>query len=219
VAEQPRRVTVFAGPTLVRARHIDPTLQTDDLDLRGPAARHDIASAAVGPAGVIVLVDGLFHQSLAVGHVELRDAIAAGWQVWGLASMGAIRAREMSHLGLRGFGRVWEMFEARDRDVRDDEVMLLHAPAPDFRELSEPLVHLRGAVAAMVAEGQLDKAAGVGLIAELEAMYFGDRTLAWFADRVRRIAPDANPLADFDRHRVKSIDLIDFIRRRPWAPC
>ena len=38
--------------------------------------------------------------------------------------MGAIRAREMAHLGMRGFGRVFERFVAED-DFQDDEVALL----------------------------------------------------------------------------------------------
>ncbi|WP_425300876.1 TfuA-like protein, partial [Nocardia wallacei] len=34
--------------------------------------------------------------------MEIREALEAGWSVWGLSSMGAIRAAEMRLLGMRG---------------------------------------------------------------------------------------------------------------------
>ncbi len=53
--------------------------------------------------GAMAIVDGLFQQCLSVGHAEIRSAVAAGWQVWGLSSMGAIRAYEMRNMGVRGY--------------------------------------------------------------------------------------------------------------------
>ena len=97
---------MFAGPTLARLG--DPRVaERAGFDVRSPVRRGDIAALLDKTPGVLVVVDGVFNQSLAVGHAELRSAIAAGWQVFGLSSMGAVRAFEMRNLGMIGFGRVY----------------------------------------------------------------------------------------------------------------
>jgi hypothetical protein len=172
--------------------------------------------------GTIVVVDGVFHDSLAVGHAEIRSALERGWRVWGLASMGAIRAREMAHLGMRGFGRVFEHF-CREGDFQDDEVALLHEPAAPYRPVSEPLVHLRAAVHHLVACGLVGEADGRAVTADLKARWYGERTRGRaeraLLERVggpesaagRRVREE---LADFARFRWKTIDLEMFLDAR-----
>lgn len=206
-----RRVVLFAGPTLARARAMGVALPEGGVEVAPPVARGMIPRlVATRPPGVLVLVDGVFHQRLAVGHAELRDALARGWAVWGLSSMGAIRAREMRDLGVRGFGEVYARFERTDRDVRDDEVALLHGPAPDYREASEPLVHLEAALDDLARRGVLAAADAKAIYDELDGAYFGDRTLPRFAALVRARAPEVDPLEGFDRHRLKCHDLARF---------
>ena len=210
---------MFAGPTLARARIMRPGLSLAAVHVAPPIRRGDLPRlvAAVGPPSAIAIVDGVFHQALAVGHIEIRDAMAAGWEVWGLSSMGAIRAREMRHLGLRGFGRVYDMYGAADRDMRDDEVTLLHDPHPPYREASEPLVHLRAALVDLGDRGLILPADAAAIADALDEMYFGDRTLATFRALVAARAPQAlAELADIDRHRIKALDLIDFLEQRPF---
>ncbi len=90
----------------------------------------------------MAIVDGQFLRCLSVGHAEIRLAIAKSWQVWGLSSMGAIRACEMKHLGMRGYGEVYQWY-CRDECFRDDEVALMHRPNPPYDAVSEPLIHIR----------------------------------------------------------------------------
>jgi hypothetical protein len=200
---------IFAGPTLVRARAIA-ALPLAGVEVLPPVARGDLPRLVAGrSAATVAIVDGVFHARLALGHAEVRDALAAGWTVWGLSSLGAIRACEMQHLGMRGFGDVYRRFVADG--LRDDEVTLLHGPGPEFRELSEPLVHLRAALDAFVARGDLDAAYGAEIASELAGMYFGERTLERFADLVSaRAARPFDVLAGFDTHRIKCHDLHRF---------
>lgn len=170
---------------------------------------------------MIAIVDGQFHQCLSVGHAEIRLALATGWQVWGLSSMGAIRACEMRHLGVHGFGQVYDWF-CRDENFRDDEVALTHQSSPPYVALSEPLIHIRLWLRELRRIRLLTSRQEKQLINELMSMWFGERTL----QRVRSMVLEAievrsnevdETLANFDRFRVKCHDLSAFLEAQPWT--
>jgi hypothetical protein len=210
---------VFAGPTLVDA-NIDAVTRRD-VQFVPPVKRGDIDKLiSKRSPGVIAIVDGLFHQCLSVGHAEIRTAVKLGWQVWGLSSMGAIRAYEMRHMGVRGFGRVYELFDQFE-DFRDDEVALIHEAKPSYRPLSEPLVHIRFWLKELVDTGLLTKRQEKRLLDQLMAWWYADRTLAAVRRMVSELVPDQadevrRSLSSFERYRVKSQDLTDFLSSRPW---
>ncbi|HEY2514702.1 MAG TPA: TfuA-like protein [Polyangiaceae bacterium] len=171
--------------------------------------------------GLIVIVDGVFHDTLAVGHAEIREALERGWQVWGLSSMGAIRAREMAHLGMRGYGSVYEKF-VTEADFQDDEVALLHEPSPPYRPVSEPLVHLRVAAAYLASHGIVPEADACAAIEGLKARWYGERTVRRLAHALGPVLRDGGAALDrelrnFDRFRSKALDLARFLEERPFA--
>jgi hypothetical protein len=201
---KPSNRILFAGPTLYALP--DPlSFVPDDLRLERPVRRGDVEAAMRG----------------SVGHREIREAIEAGWRVWGLSSMGAIRAREMRDLGMRGYGRVHDLFWSED-DFQDDEVALVHEPEPPYRAASEPLVHLRAAAAHLLAQGHLSRAAHDGILADLKSRWYGDRTLPLFHELALAAAPHdrrggiREELQDFGRFRWKSLDLKEFLERAVW---
>jgi hypothetical protein len=213
---------MFAGPTLARARSISPELDLGGVIVLPPVKRGDVTRIAQAPEpGVLVIVDGYFHlENLSVGHLEMRLALKRGWEVWGLSSMGAIRAAEMHHMGVRGWGTVFERYRD-DPDFRDDEVALLHEPNPPYREGTEPLVHMRAFLDDLVARGTLAGDQATGVLEELMGMWFGDRSLPRLGELISARKPE---LADelnaqfrnFDRFRLKALDLLSFLERRPW---
>lgn len=213
-------VVMFAGPTLAasaRARKL-----ARGIRVRRPVRRHDVEAlvASRRKPGIVVLVDGVFHDSLAVGHAEIRDALARGWIVWGLSSMGAIRAREMSHLGMRGYGRVYERFCQGD-DFQDDEVALLHEASPPYRAVSEPLFHLRGAMEHLARAGLVAERDALDVIENLKSRWYGERTVRGTIESLARRLPGVasairRELTDFDRFRTKTLDLERFLEERPW---
>jgi hypothetical protein len=213
-------VVMFAGPTLAaspRARRL-----ARGLRLRRPVRRRDVEGlvASRRKPGVVVLVDGVFHDSLAVGHGEIRDALWRGWSVWGLSSMGAIRAREMVHLGVRGYGRVFERFCQGD-DFQDDEVALLHEATSPYRAVSEPLLHLREAVAHLARGGLVADEDARVVIEDLKSRWYGERTVRGTIESLTSRAPKAaaairSELASFERFRTKTLDLERFLEERPW---
>jgi hypothetical protein len=135
--------------------------------------------------------------------------------------MGAIRAREMAPLGMRGFGRVFERFAA-EGDFQDDEVALLHEADAPFRPVSEPLVHLRAAVEHLVAEGIVSEPDGRAVVSELKSRWYGERTVRGTAEALARRAPEASArvrqeLREFGRFALKTLDLERFLERHPWG--
>lgn len=207
----------FAGPSLTdTARRV---AVGEGFDLRSPACRGDIAAISCGVPGVLVIIDGYFQQRLAVGHAEIRDAVKRGWQVWGLGSIGAVRAYELRFDGMKGYGTVFGHFLA-ERDFQDDEVALLHAPIAPFTALSEPLVHIRHALASLVLSQCISRALAESVVSGLKAMWFGDRTteLVWSLLCERR--EPALTREAFDEavlgSRVKHTDVEQFFLNRPW---
>jgi hypothetical protein len=214
------RPILFAGPTLASSKEARALAKS--CQLRRPVRRHDIDKlvAERKTPGTLVIVDGVFHDTLAVGHAELRVALARGWRIWGLSSMGAIRAREMAHLGMRGFGQVFARFAA-DGDFQDDEVALLHEPSAPYHPVSEPLIHLRAAIDHLVAENVVSAAVAGEVIADLKGRWYGERTVrrAIHALKGRSLAGPAaveDALRPFDRFRWKTLDLVRFLKERPF---
>jgi hypothetical protein len=213
------RCWMFVGPTLNGATS---TAEENGVRLLPPVKRGDVERlVSTRQPGVMAIVDGQFHQCLSVGHAEIRFAIAKGWEVWGLSSMGAIRACEMRHMGMQGFGEVYEWF-CRDDDFRDDEVALTHGPTAPYVALSEPLIHIRVWFGELVKKRLLSAAQEKRLIRELMSMWFGERTLSRVRAMVLATIPhhgaEVNEsLAAFDRFRLKSGDLSEFLRERPWV--
>jgi hypothetical protein len=211
---------LFAGPThaTLKDKH---GAMVAGFELRSPAQRGDVLALLNTRPGILVLVDGVFHQSLAVGHAELLAAIKAEWKVWGLSSIGAIRAYEMRSLGMLGFGRVYEHFLGDD-DFQDDEVAQLHAPGPEYFPITEPMVHLRYFIRELEVSGTLSHSSAQRIVDELKAVWYGSRSTAFLLSLIDRCSgPGAGMaarmlLGDLNRFRVKTQDLARFLEQRAW---
>ncbi len=216
------RVIAFVGPSVRRVAREAMALADGDpeLEIRPPARRGDIAKLVEERApSTIALVDGTFYSYPSVGHAEIRRAIDLGWNVWGLSSMGAIRAAEMAVCGMRGYGAVFRRF-ADDPDFDDDEVALLHGAEAPYAALSEPMIHIRGFVDHLVSKDALHRDDAADSLRSLKERWFGDRTLAAVRALVRpRVkAPQSfdTAFAEFDAFRTKSHDLERFLAEKPW---
>lgn len=213
-------VTLFAGPS---AFGVD-AASLQHVNLRPPVRRGDVERllAQADTPGVVVVCDGVFQSEPAVGHRELCAALDAGWQLWGVSSLGAIRAFELRAEGMRGFGYVYSQFERFD-DFADDEMCLLHFPEAPYFPVSEPLVNLRFALDRRGEALGISPSQQQRLLAALRSLWFGDRT----RERLRHLMLEyANIdvaavnalLAWLDQHRVKTMDLQDLMTQRPWLP-
>jgi hypothetical protein len=212
-------VILFAGPS---THGLDRTLLLQDgVELRPPVRRGDVDRLveAGSTPGVLVVCDGVFQSVPAVSHAELCAAIDAGWQVWGVSSIGAIRAFELRAEGMRGFGYVYEQL-SRHEDFTDDEMCLLHFPEDPWFPLTEALVNLRHALDVRGAFLGISADAGARAVAMLSRAWFGDRTPEFMqAALVDADVParDAQALLAWTAaNRVKSLDLQRLMGVRPW---
>lgn len=214
---QPKLSTkLFAGPSLTtEAVHL---IAATNIELHPPVKRGDFqALIKEGFLGNLIIVDGYFKQLLAIGHYEIRQTLEKGCTVYGLSSMGAIRAYEMESLGMIGFGAVFNWFK-QEEDFQDDEVSLLHGPAPDYSTFSEPLVHFRTCVAHLIAEKKLNLEKGNSIIQQLKSLYYGDRTMDLFCQLLQKetaINPDFIR-TNFSKYQIKQLDVIDFLQQKIW---
>ena len=108
-----------------------------------PAKCGDILEAALGSPKPqqILLIDGVFHQSLSVWHKELVYALLEGIVCIGAASMGALRAAELWRYGMIGIGEIFERYKAGEED---DSLVAMTFDERTFRPLQHAsLQHLK----------------------------------------------------------------------------
>lgn len=194
---------IFAGPTL----YGDSLLGAQDFSWLPPAREGDVYKAArTGPIA-IGIIDGVFETSFSIWHKEILWALARGIHVFGAASMGALRAAELATFGMRGIGRVYELF--RDRVLNDDdEVAVLHVGADlGFRPLSEALVDMRDTVERAQRMGVVSERCGRHILATAKATFYKDRTwthvLKCAATTPARKREIARLFAWLDKNRVE----------------
>lgn len=211
---------LFAGPSTYGLAA--DAWQAAGVELHPPVRRGDVqrwVDSTEGP-GVLLICDGAFQNVPAVSHAELCAALDAGWQVWGVSSIGAIRAHEMRAEGMRGFGEVYAMFSRFD-DFTDDELCLLHFPEEPWFPVSEALVNVRHALTCQGPALRIGMTSAQRLIDALRGLWFGDRTL----ERIRSLMLEAagcSPMqADgllswLSAHRLKTLDLQKLLAQRPW---
>jgi hypothetical protein len=125
---------VYCGPSLYGVK-IDPI--PGEL-WKGPAQQGDLLRDLMAEKPKqIVLIDGIFHHSLAVWHKEIVYALLDGVVCIGAASMGALRAAELHRYGMVGVGKIFEMY--RDGEENDALVALTFDPET-YRPTFEPAV-------------------------------------------------------------------------------
>jgi hypothetical protein len=124
---------IFVGPSLYGVK-IAPRL--DELWLP-PAAQGDILKSVIrwNPRQ-IVLIDGTFRQTLAVWVKEIVFAMVDGVKFIGAASMGALRAAELSRYGAIGIGSIYDSY--RTGKIEDDSWVAMTYDPDTFKPLTEP---------------------------------------------------------------------------------
>jgi hypothetical protein len=184
---------VFVGPSLPvsRARSVLP-----HATYLPPIRRGDLSAVLKDPPAIVGIIDGQFLQNLAVSPLEIFTAIEAGTTVLGGASMGALRAVEMSRFGMIGVGTIFRWF--RDgRLVAEDELAVAYDPESGS-PLSDALVNMRYTLSRAVAERVIHRDTRQMLIRLARSVYFPERTYL----SAMRMAENRVPGVELDRLRL-----------------
>ncbi|MEM7155532.1 MAG: TfuA-like protein [Myxococcota bacterium] len=208
---------VFLGPSLDHAA----AGQSLDVEYREPIRRGDLPQVVARGVRRIGIIDGEFGQSLSVSVAEIRRALAAGVEIWGSSSMGALRAAECECLGMHGVGWIFEAY--RDGTIEaDDEVALLFEPR-SRAPVTVPLVNLRWGLALAHEAGLLSNEGRDALLAIARALPFEDRCWEALGERAAAdpdLVPEAEALLEFvtahphrvDRKRLDALALLHSLR-------
>ena len=176
-------IAIYLGPSLDRAE-AQSILQTNYLP---PICRGDLARLPA-ETRVVGIVDGEFFQNLAVSPKEVVALLDRGVQVFGAASMGALRAAETWRFGTVGVGEVFRM--SRDGILDGDDEVALAYDRETYTHFSEPLVNIRWGLKMALAAKVIDEPEMNRLIQQMKACYFPDRSYR----AVHRLCP---PLVEF----------------------
>lgn len=163
---------MFAGPSLPpRARPDDPR-----IEWRPPVKQGELYRAALTGPAVIGVIDGYFEVTPTVWHKEILWAMAQGIHVFGAASIGALRAAELDVFGMRGIGRIYEMY--RDGSLEDDdEVAVLHGPEElGYPPLTEAMVDIRATLEEAARSGIVSAEIAETLTAIAKSLFYKERS-------------------------------------------
>lgn len=198
------KACVFVGPTLAA---VEAHAELDAL-LLPPVRLGDVYQAVtLLRPHAIGIVDGHFQWAPAVWHKEILWALQQGVQVFGAASMGALRAAELEAFGMRGIGRVFEAYrdgclaeDGAEPFEDDDEVAVVHGPAElGHPQLSEAMVNIRLTLAKAAREGVVAEATRVSLQGMAKRAFFPERSYRSLLDEARRQGLPAAELQAFER--------------------
>ena len=163
---------IFAGPTVRKSDLV----RLCDATILPPAAMGDIYRASRQRPRAIGIIDGYFEGAPSIWHKEILWAMAEGIEVFGAASMGALRAAELASFGMQGIGDIFAFYLA-GRLEDDDEVAVEHGPGEmDYITLSEPLVNIRATIDRAVAEGIVTARLGRELTDLAKQQFYKERS-------------------------------------------
>lgn len=115
------KTVLYAGPSLYG---IEEWL-VEGLIVKGPCKQSDLfEDLSDSEVKDIIVADGLYKTIPAPWHKEFLLTLEAGKNLYGVSSLGALRASELDCFGMKGYGKVYEYFKGEIRD--DSDVALLH---------------------------------------------------------------------------------------------
>lgn len=149
------KIIIYTGLSLPfdEAKEILDSADGIEVIYKRPIKRGDLSIALKENPDIIGIIDGVFHQSSAVGHKEILNVIKNGVKVYGASSMGALRASELDTLGMTGIGYVYNQYASGEVDSDDDVAVMLDSET--LEALSEPLINMKYVFTNAVAENVL----------------------------------------------------------------
>jgi hypothetical protein len=207
---------IFAGPSMP-----PPTPPIAGIEWRPPVRQGDLYLAALSSPAIIGVADGYFETVPTVWHKEILWAMAQGIHVYGAASIGALRAAELTSFGMKGIGHIYRQFHAGQL-IDDDEVAVLHGPAEiGYVQVTDAMVNVRATIHRALQLGILQPACAAKLLSIGKSLFYKDRTYEAIliaateqglaSEAIRRFAAWL-PGGKIDQKRTDATEMLQAIR-------
>ena len=196
------KVIIYTGLSLPfdEAKEILDSSESVEVIYKRPIKRGDLSLALKENPYIIGIIDGVFHQSSAVGHKEILNVIKNGVEIYGASSMGALRASELDTLGMIGIGYVYNQYASGEVDSDDDVAVMLDSET--LEALSEPLINMKYVFTNAVSENIITENEKDELLKIAKKTFYPKRNYA-------------QTLAESDLDNDTKSNLINFIRESP----
>ena len=214
VQAQTEDTVAFVGGSLPRANcPPDPRIV-----LAAPAEQGDLLMAILAGFRNILILDGYFYAKFPCTTFEVMLALEQGLNVFGAASIGALRAVELDRYGMTGVGYVYDY-------LRRQPIKPYHIVAQTYTEddaaLTTPLVEIIYFLACATADNLLSAAEAERCRGVADAIGFPLLSFDFFFRRLEETgtlaAPALDRLADYyarqggDRFRIKRTDALQLL--------
>lgn len=162
----------------------------------------------------VVIIDGIYENVPSVWHKEIMLALDRGVEVFGAASMGALRAAELYQFGMIGVGEIFCNF-VDNQLLDDDEVAVLHKGKEDnFASINDAMVNIRATLAKATELGIISFEYSEKLIAVCKHQFYPYRILQKAITDLTRFYPQESDalsmwLSDHGQVDLKKNDAMD----------
>lgn len=208
------KIIIYTGLSLPfdEAKEILDSSEGVEVIYKRPIKRGDLSLALRENPDIIAIIDGVFHQSSAVGHKEILNVMKNGVKVYGASSMGALRASELDTLGMTGIGYVYNQYASGEVDSDDDVAVMLDSET--LEALSEPLINMKYVFTNALAENIITEEEKEKLLAIAKQTYYPKRNYAQTLTQSDLDDDTKNRLIDFIRESadIKKEDAKDLLK-------
>lgn len=166
---------LFVGPSLSE-KEVAKHWKGLEYTLYPPARQGDVYLACQKRPSAIGIIDGYFERVPSVWHKEILWAMDQGIQVFGAASMGALRAAELSSYGMQGVGKIFTDFKNGELED-DDEVTIIHSSEEEgYESYSEAMVNIRATLQLAKISGIINSTDRDSLLAYAKQLHYSQRS-------------------------------------------
>lgn len=193
------KVIIYTGLSIPFSEAKEILDSHDDIEViyKKPIKRGDLGCDIKENPDIIGIIDGVFHQSSAVGHREILGVMKNGVKVYGASSMGALRASELDVLGMEGIGYCYKEYASGNVTSDDDVAVMLDSET--LEAISVPLISMNYVFTNAVDKNIITQEEKDELIKITKETYYPQRN---YAQTLSQSSLDAD----------KKGKLIDFIR-------
>lgn len=128
----------------------------------------------------IAIIDGVFREVPSVWHKEILFAMEKGVEVWGAASMGALRATELHSYGMLGFGKVFSDYCSNLLTDDDEVAIVYYQDGCRYVCATDAMVNVRATLQLAVEQSVVTAEYAGYVISKIKKAHFADRHLISF---------------------------------------